>query len=672
LRLTGYISLLLFCFYPGLYGQYDYRVLDWKSESTLRNYLLQDMHKQYDIRREYLDEALVSETKLLEYQSECRERYLSLLDCNFSDQPLNAVVTKHSIFEGYAVETVIFESKPLHHVTADLYLPDLPGPHPAVLMFSGHEMTSKATESYVQTAVLFAVNGFVVLVVDPISQGERVQFTDQKGQRILRGSTTEHTILNAGASLVGNSVVAWELSDNKRALDYLVSRPEVDTSRIGCLGNSGGGTQTTYFIAGDNRIKVAAPCSFVAQRERNFELTGANDGCQHLAGEGANRLEISDYLIMFAPKPILILAGRYDFVDYTGTVAVYDELRKVYEMLNAPDRVALFTFDDGHGISSPKRVAAVKWFRQWLCNDIGEIDDISYPLPGEDQLNSTVTGQVNSTFSGEIRLQDYSLSEALELQTARETFAEVSTLAEKQKKIKELLAIDAKTSKLYVEYKNEIQRDGYSLKKIIIRRDGEVPLPCIIYTPMTQHISDTAIIWIDPENKSRIALCDSLIAPYLNGGMPVIVADLRGMGEMAEKSEDNDPKYYNREYNNAMLSIHNGRPLPGQRTEDILALVEFMCPEGITGEKCVKIIAGGAAAPSAYFAAALDKRIMALESYSTIESYIEILEQPTEKDWYSYVIPGVLKYFDLSDVKSMRPDLPVINRDIRIWQSTKQ
>ncbi len=158
------------------------------------------------------------------------------------------------------------------------------------------------------------------LVVDPVSQGERVQFTDSAGKRILRGSTTEHTLLNAGASLTGTSIVAWELFDNVRSLDYLASRPEVDPDRIGCLGNSGGGAQTTFFIGFDDRVKVAAPCSFITSREREYELNGTGDGCQQIASEGREQLEIADYLMLFAPKPLLILAGRYDFVDYRGTV----------------------------------------------------------------------------------------------------------------------------------------------------------------------------------------------------------------------------------------------------------------------------------------------------------------------------------------------------------------
>ena len=369
-------SLLLiipFCLILQAGGQDAYKVMNWKTETTLRSYLLQIMHQQYDVRRETLAAALQTPEGMADYREQCRKKYLFLLGQMPEKTPLNAMVTGHISRTGYSVEKVIYESRPGHHVTSNLYLPHGKGPFPAVLIFCGHEMTSKATESYQETAILFALNGFAALVIDPISQGERVQFTDRAGKRILRGSTTEHTLLNAGASLTGTSVVAWELFDNVRSLDYLASRPEVDRDRIGCLGNSGGGAQTTWFMGYDNRIKVAAPCSFITSREREYELNGTGDGCQQIPYEGRENLEIADYLILFAPKPLLILAGRYDFVDYRGTVDTFNELAYVYRVMGEADRVKLFTGEDGHGISAPKREAAVKWFRKWLCSDTTEI-----------------------------------------------------------------------------------------------------------------------------------------------------------------------------------------------------------------------------------------------------------------------------------------------------------
>ena len=79
-----------------------------------------------------------------------------------------------------------------------------------------------------------------VLVVDPIGQGERLQLIDREGKPLTRGATTEHTLLNAGFNLLGTSLAAQEYWDNHRALDYLLTRKDIDSERIGVYGSSGG------------------------------------------------------------------------------------------------------------------------------------------------------------------------------------------------------------------------------------------------------------------------------------------------------------------------------------------------------------------------------------------------------------------------------------------------
>lgn len=655
------LSLVLSVVAPENTGAQDKSaIMAWKTEFTLRTYLLQEMHQQNMVRRSEIDSALISEERMAGYRDLCRKKYIRLLGEFPASGPLNAIITKRLPQNGYSVEDIIFESRPAHHVTANLYLPDERGRKPAVLMFCGHEMTSKATESYQKTAILFALNGFVVLVVDPISQGEMVQFTDSSGVRILRGSTTEHTILNAGANLTGSSVVAWELYDNIRALDYLTSRPEVDADRIGCLGNSGGGTQTTYFIAFDERIKVAAPCSYIARRERNFELTGAADGCQHLPYEGAEHLEIADFLIMFAPKPLFILAGRYDFVDYTGTVETYKELCNVYSLYKENEKLSLFTFDDGHGISKPKREAAVEWFIRWLRDEKTDITEGNIQVLDEASANCTPTGQLNSFFHDEKNVQEFSLQAAKNLSVSRDKFLNDNTIPDKQLKLRELLSVNNSDIDVNVEVVTEEHRPEYLLTKLILRRDGEIPIPCMTYIPNSFNSNDTVIIWLNEAGKSEIASNEDLILKRIRPGNPVILSDLRGMGETAEKPEANDWKYYNREYHNAMLGLHIGRPLPGQRVEDIMTILKYLEKEQRLNNLPVKIIATGAAVQPALFAAVLTNKNISIEASSTIRSYFEILEKPMEKDWYSYIIPGVLKYFDLPDLMKINPELKVI------------
>lgn len=633
--------------------------MDWKTQYTVRTHLLQEMHAQYDLRRQAIHDALKSKENIFAYRDACRKKYLDLLGGFPEKTPLNPQITLTVRQEGYRIENVLFESRPGHHVAANFYLPDGEGPFPAALIFCGHEMTSKATESYQRTAILFAKNGFASLVVDPISQGEMVQFTNENGVRILRGSTTEHTLLNAGANLVGTSVVAYELYDNVRSLDYLLSRPEVDAERLGCLGNSGGGTQATYFVGFDERVKVAVPCSYIASRERNFDLHGADDGCQHTLFEGRELLEIGDFLIMFAPKPMLILAGRYDFVDYTGCERTVEELKSVYGLMGEPEKIELFTADDGHGISKPKREAAVQWFRRWLCEDDSPVTEPSLPVLSEKDLNCTPNGQINDMFPGEVNIQAFNLAKGNDLKWNRTSFADGNDLNSYQEKIKELLAIDGKQEVINKELIGKEIHESYQLEKYILRSEGEIPLPCLIYSPFSGSADSRVVVIAMEDGKSGLAANDSLIESYVQRGDILIGLDLRGMGETREDEEANAWKLYNREYHNAMLSQHLGKSIVGQRVSDLLTLLDFMGREYPIAGRPVDIKVSGAAGPVAIYAALFRPQIKSIHASASIQTYFDILNFPMEVDWYSYVVPNVLAWFDLPDLEALRADLEI-------------
>ena len=369
-NLAGLCVILLVLTSGRLAAQSPYNVLDWKANSTLHSYLMQELHHQYAPRPAALTQATATTEGTRAYRDSVRARFRRVLGpLPTARTPLRAQVTGTLIRPGFRIEKIIFESTPHHHVTANLYVPEGKGRFPAVLFPCGHEAEGKATASYQKTAMLFATHGFAVLVPDPVSQGERMQLTDTSGKPLTRGGTTEHTLLNAQANLLGRTLAAAELWDNVRGLDYLSTRPEVDTARLGCLGNSGGATQTAYLMAYDPRLKAAALCSYVAAGERNLELTGPADGCVMLPGAGAARLDMGDWLIAFAPKPLLVLAGRYDFVDYhEHRNRLYAEaqtcLRRRWASRNAVG--LLFGYDDGHGISKPKREAALHWFQSYL------------------------------------------------------------------------------------------------------------------------------------------------------------------------------------------------------------------------------------------------------------------------------------------------------------------
>ena len=630
-------------------AQDNSNALPWRMPTAFNAYLLRDVHAQYAEREKELPKALASRRAMLKYRDDRRERYRMIMGELPQKTELHARVTGTSQQKGFRTENIIFESMPHCHVTANLYIPDGKGPFPAALVFCGHGLNGKVGEQ--REAVLFALNGFVVLVVDPVGQGERIQLTDSNGKSLTRGATTEHTLLNAGLNLVGTSVAACEFWDNVRALDYLESRSEVDKDRIGCIGSSGGGTQVSYFMGLEPRIKVAVVCSYVSRRERTLELSGASDGCQHIPYEGREHLEIADFLLMCAPKPVLIMSGYYDFVDYWGASQTFAELKRVYAVLGEPEKAGMFSLEGGHGMPKPKREAAVTWFRTWLYNDRTPVHESEAIVVTEKELTCTPTGQTTTSFADEITLPRYSSSLAHEYAAQRSAFMKKDPAAIKSK-VLELLGVSMPTEKVSAERTGRASAgDSGPLKYQIIRK-GQMPVPCLVYYPETNNPSGNVTLYLDEGGKGAVATNDSVIGAYMNAGDILVLADLRGFGETTDPSELNDPKYWNREYRNAMISLHIGRPIMGQRVVDIMSLVDFISSEPKMENHAIKLVANGAYGPAAIHAAYLDPRINETELSRSIKSFTELIDNPLQRDAYTSVLYGVLKYYDLPDLVS--------------------
>src|SRR5207253_2466230 len=228
------------------------------------------------------------------------------------------------------------------------YLPTGKGPFPAVLMPMGHSSNGKADANQQRAAILLAKNGIASLVYDPIGQGERIQLLDKLGNPAIKGSTSEHTMVGVGALLVGRSTASYRIWDGIRSLDYLASRPEIDAKKIGCTGNSGGGTLTAYLMALDDRIVAAAPSCYITSLERLFATIGPQDAEQNITGQVAFGMEHADYLALHAPRPTLICAASRDFFDIQGTWTTFRETKRIYGLLGHGERVDLVESESGH------------------------------------------------------------------------------------------------------------------------------------------------------------------------------------------------------------------------------------------------------------------------------------------------------------------------------------
>ena len=636
-------------------------------ENILHSYLMSQANVQFEERLDEINEAVNSKGTMIAYQQTKKQNYVEILGAFPERTPLNAKVTGIIECDGYRIENVSYESQPHHHVTANLYLPtNKKGPFPGVLVPCGHSANGKAAEAYQKACILLAKNGFAALIVDPICQGERYQFLKSDGQPATRGGTTAHTLLDAGSKLVGTSVAAYEIWDNKRSIDYLLSRPEVRNGKVGCTGNSGGGGQTRFLMSLDDRIAAAAPSCNITIMKRRFETLGPGDGCQHLAGEGQFGIDYPDYITLFAPKPTLILAAEYDFVDINATSNAFREVKRVYKALGAMDQVDMFTNVGPHGFSKAQREAMVQWMKKWLVGENISVIENDAIVQKEEDLWVTETGQVGSYFKKEITVADMNLARAQELKSTRKQFWQDHTRKDCLQKVKQLIDLDNTTENIFWISAGTINRPGHIIEKYVITDSDSLPIPALLYRPLKNLKKLPVTLVVDGRGKETEAQ-DGLITRLLNQNRMVLSIDVRGCGETTDDPEKIVKKLWNKEHRNAMLSMHIGRPLLGQRVKDTLTALQFLLQRSDVDTTDIHLMGIQRGGPIALHAAYLNERFQELTLKQSISSWMDLLSRPMTHDQLAYVVPNALVYYDLPDLV-----LAISPRTVNIEESNQE
>ena len=186
-----------------------------------------------------------------------------------------------------------------------------------------------------------------------------------------------------------------------------------------------------------------------------------------------------------------------------------------------------------------------------------------------------------------------------------------------------------------------------------------MPVPCILIMPSRANADSPVELRLQEEGKGTYLSEYANFAAALTEGKILLLADLRGFGETTDPAFYTDAKYWNREYRNAMVSMHIGRPIMGQRVVDILTLLDFCSEHEFLKGHPVKVFANGIYGPVAIHAAYLDERINSVEITHSVKTWKEYIERPMQWDMYSNVLYGALKYYDLPDL------IRLSNRSIR-------
>jgi len=633
----------------------DLNVLPAKSGGgLLHEYLIQECQKHFDERRKAV-EAVTTPQQFAERQKKLRADWLAALGGLPEKTPLNPKTVATLDRAAYRIEKVIYESRPNHHVTANLYIPKTgKPPYPALLVPSGHSDNAKAADYNQACCILAATHGIAAMAYDPIGQGERMQLLDEKGKPIIRG-TTEHTLTDIGARLVGWGAALYRTWDGVRSIDYLCSRPEIDPQRIGCTGCSGGGTLTSYLMATDERIVAAAPSCYITSLERLFATIGPQDGEQNVTGQVALGIEHADYIALHAPRPTLMLTATGDFFDITGVWATFREAKRLYSMLGCAERVAIFENAGGHGMPPAQRTAMLRWMRRWLLGIDDEAAEPELQFEKDADLQVTPSGQVVHDLKG-TTVWDLNLGRAKALAPQRAAFWKDTPKSKCLAEVKRLAGIRPRQGKLTVQAAGTLEREGCRIEKLVLERPGEVPVPALLFVPKPPRGKLPAVLYVDGRGKSRDAKPGGPVEKLVSDGCVVLSIDARGFGETAVTKPR---RYWHDEFSIAYLAIHLARPLLGQRVEDALAALAVLAERPEVDPAKLRIVGIEAGGPVALHAAALDERLAEVSVERAIESWMDVVATPVCKNQLNQIVPAALTRYDLPDLVQAIAPRPV-------------
>ena len=276
---------------------------------------------------------------------------------------LNPVITGTVPGDGYVVEKLYFESLPGLYVTGDLYRPtQVTEPLPTILYVCGHANVVENGVSmgnkthYQHHGVWFARHGYVCLIIDTIELGE------------IRGE--HHGTYSKGRwwwPARGYTPAGVEAWNGIRALDYLETRPEVDRTKFGVTGRSGGGAYSWFIAALDERIKVAVPTAGITTL-KNHILDGAIEGhCDCMFMVNTERWDFDRVAALIAPRPLLIANTDSDNIfPLDGVMEIYNRTRAFYRQLGQENHIGLHIAEGPHVDSQPVNFGAFNWLNRWL------------------------------------------------------------------------------------------------------------------------------------------------------------------------------------------------------------------------------------------------------------------------------------------------------------------
>ncbi|HXE15322.1 MAG TPA: acetylxylan esterase [Bryobacteraceae bacterium] len=637
--------------------------------NDLPNYLSSVVNTARQRRKAELAK-LKSEAQVHQRASFVSSKVWELIGGKLEKTPLNVRNAGAVDRADYRIEKLIFESQPEFYVPAHLYVPKSgKGPFPSIISPLGHAQNGKVFRSYQTLFQNLARKGFVVLTWDPPGQGERFQYPVEGTNRSRFGSVGEHDKFGLPALLIGSTATQFEAWDAVRALDYLLSRPEVDSQRIGCCGHSGGGTMTMYLSALEPRIHVAVVVEGHTENVAgaNYEPPGAfADAEQNIIGSLNLGIDRGDLLCAFAPKPLLICFTHMDSgLTYSphyeqGTREIHQEVKDQYSVFGAAAKTNLFASNLPHDYDVFHRGATYDWFNKWLGNSSGDNKEADFEDAPDSALNCTSTGQILTSVGGRPAYRIN--SDRLHSIKAGRGSASVSKDHVRQV-LPGILGLRAERAHMRSSVLSTNRFKNWAIEEVEFHSEPTVRVPGWFLKPAGSELKHGVVVVLLSSAKNHIFDFDKedLLDAAAKQNLALCAIDVRGLAQASPRLPSSGPSFYGHGMDMAYsyVCLAAGVPMPGQRVWDALRAVDYLQSRHDVETSRIAIFADGFTGVEAMFAAALDDRIRGLLLRETLSDLSSIVEAEDYNLKYASFVFGVLRHFDLPEICGTLAPRPV-------------
>jgi dienelactone hydrolase len=574
----------------------------------------------------------------------------------FPEKPCDLEPKVHGVLkrDGHRIEKLVFQSRPDVWVTANAYVPEpVSGRLPAVLAVHGHWPGARR-DPVVQARCLGLVKlGFFVLAVDAFGSGER--YTKP-------ALGTYHGALY-GSTLwpVGQTLLALQLYDNRRAVDYLCTRPEVDAGRLGITGASGGGNQSMYAGALDERFRAVVPVCSVGTYQAYLHC--ACCVCEVLPG-ALRFAEEGDVLALVAPRALLVVSATQDGFQFSVGEArkSLDRARAVFKLHDADDKLAHAVFDSGHAYNQPMRQTMYGWMTRWLKDD-GNGKPISEP---EHQIEKP---EDLACYPDGVRPKGFLFPPSYAAREARGLIAKLARLKPDHAEDWESTAIHLRTQlrrqvlgdfpkppKPAAKLGKEEDAGDLRMASAMLEPEPGLPLPVVVKWKTSAKGRAPACVLLHLDGKVE-ALKHPLAAALLQKGVTVIAPDLRATGDTKSA---HDAIAGAPDHNSAEHALWLGRPLLGQWVFDILCVLDWLALQPRLDRRRFAVAGLGEAGIVALCSAGLlEDRIAAAVAIGSPVTYGTEEAYPAGTHM-GLLAPGILRWADVPHLAALSAPRRVI------------